>query len=128
MTSGLGIALAQRDEISTSITDLLAQVMPGVVQVRSGERGIGTGIVWSADGTILTNHHVVAGERRQQIKVKLEDGREFTAKVTDLNPQLDLARLQIPATGLAAVTVGDSPSLRVGELVLAIGHPWGRPN
>lgn len=128
MTSGLSAVLGQANEISNSIQNLLDQILPGVVQVRSGERGIGTGVVWSADGMVITNHHVVAGERRHQIKVQLGDGREFAAKVTDLNPQLDLARLEIPASGLAALAVGDSSRLRVGELVLAVGHPWGMPN
>ena len=128
MVSGLSKVVGRRDELSSSIKDLLDQILPGVVQVRSGERGIGTGVVWSAGGTIITNHHVVAGERRHQIKIALGDGREFAAKVTDLNPQFDLARLQIPVSGLSALKVGDSTRLRIGELVLAIGHPWGMPN
>lgn len=117
------------EAVSTAIAQMIAGVMPGVVQVWSGRRGAGSGIIWRADGGILTNYHVIAAsERGAPIQVQLPDGRSFDAKVTSRNPSLDLAMLQIAAQDLPAVPVGDSSHLRVGELVFAIGHPWGQKN
>ncbi len=128
MTLQFEVAPNQGDTLSASIQEVIDRVLPGVVQVRSGGRGIGAGVIWGSDGVIITNHHVVVGENRGKIRVYLADGREFEAQVTDLNPQLDLARLQIPVADLPALPVGDSTRLRVGELTLAIGHPWGIPS
>jgi len=112
---------------SAAIAEMIARVKPGVVQVHSGRHGAGSGIVWRANGGILTNFHVIAaGERGAPIQVLLPDGRSFDARVLDRNPALDLAMLAIDAQDLPAVPVGDSSRLRVGELVFAIGHPWGQ--
>jgi len=97
-----------------------------VVQVRSGGRGIGAGVVWRPDGLVLTNHHVVAGGRRNTT-VALRDGRTFDADVVKSSRSLDLALIRLDeALDLPSAPVGDSDALRVGELVYAIGHPWGR--
>jgi len=103
---------------------MIDQVRPSVVQVQSGGRGGGTGVIWHATGTIITNAHVI-GES-QQINVALLDGRRFAARVRSSNPALDLAILEIDADGLPAALVDDTSRLRVGELVFAIGHPWGQ--
>jgi serine protease Do len=97
-----------------------------VVQVRSGGRGIGAGVVWSPDGLVVTNHHVVAGGRRN-VTVALHDGRTFDAEVVKSSGSMDLALLRPSgeAMNLPAAPIGDSDALRVGELVYAIGHPWG---
>jgi serine protease Do len=97
-----------------------------VVQVRSGGRGIGAGVIWDPDGLVMTNHHVVAGGRRN-VTVALHDGRTFDAEVVKSSGSLDLALLRLSgeATNLPAAPIGDSDALRVGELVYAIGHPWG---
>jgi len=91
-------------------------------QVFVGERGAGSGVVWSADGLILTNAHVA---RASEARVELWDGRQFEARVTARDPRRDLAALRIPAEGLDAATPGDSSALRPGELVIAIGSPLG---
>jgi len=98
-----------------------------VVQVRSGGRGIGAGVIWDPDGLVLTNHHVVAGGGRT-IRADLHDGRVFDAGVVKSsgNPDLALLKLAGDAPDLPAAPVGDSDALRVGELVYAVGHPWGR--
>jgi serine protease Do len=86
-------------------------------------------VIWGDDGLILTNHHVVAGGRRgARVQVVLHDGRTFEAEVVERGRDLDLALLRFKeAPGdLPATPVGDSDKLRVGELVYAIGHPWGR--
>lgn len=112
-------------DISAEMEALAASAAPSVVQVVSGERGAGGGIIWRADGAILTNHHVVAG--REQSQVLFPDGRRLPATVVNRNPQLDLALLRVEAEGLPAALVDDSATLRVGELLFAIGHPWGMP-
>lgn len=109
---------------SAELEAVVQQVLPSVVQVSDGRRGAGTGVIWRTDGVILTNYHVVAGQ--QEIWVELRDGRTFPAKVLNVNEAADLALIQIDATDLPAAEVDDSSTLRVGELVVAIGHPWGQ--
>lgn len=97
-----------------------------VVQVRSGGRGIGAGVIWPGDGLVVTNYHVVAGGRGN-VKVALHDGRTLDADLMKSSRSLDLALLRVGRdTDLPAALIGDSDALRVGELVYAIGHPWGR--
>ena len=106
---------------------MIEDAQRSVVQVRSGGRGIGAGVIWRPDGLVMTNHHVVAGGRRD-VKVALQDGRTFGAEVVKSSRSLDLALLKLEGghEDLPAAPVGDSDALRVGELVYAIGHPWGR--
>ncbi|HMO59657.1 MAG TPA: trypsin-like peptidase domain-containing protein [Roseiflexaceae bacterium] len=112
--------------IATTLAPLVEKVRPSVVQVRSGRRGQGTGVIWRRDGAILTNDHVVAGAQGK-LRILLDDGRHFDAEVAARNPQHDLALLRISADDLPAATIGDSTQLRIGELVFALGHPWGQP-
>jgi serine protease Do len=84
---------------------------------------LGSGVIVQSDGTILTNHHVIDGA--QQIKVELVDHRIFDAKVIGSDPPSDLAVLKIDAKELAALTLGDSDRVRVGDVALAIGNPLG---
>lgn len=109
---------------SAELEQVVEKVLPSVVQVTDGRRGAGTGVIWRTDGVVLTNYHVVAGQR--EILVELRDGRTFPAKVLNYNEAADLALLQVEATQLPAAEVDDSSTLRVGELVVAIGHPWGQ--
>lgn len=85
--------------------------------------GEGSGFVISEDGYIVTNHHVVGDADR--VRVYLEDGREFTAKIVGSDPQTEIALIKVDATGLPTLQLGDSERLRVGEWVLAIGSPFG---
>lgn len=118
-------AFALPEVVSSVVVQMIDQVRPGVVQVRSGRRGGGAGVIWRANGGILTNYHVVAGDRTP-VQVILADGHALDAKVVNSNPSLDLALLEVAASDLPAAPVGDSSRLRVGELVFAIGHPWGQ--
>jgi Do/DeqQ family serine protease len=93
---------------------------PPVEQQRSA---LGSGVIVSADGYILTNHHVVDGA--EQIKVDLNDNRTLDAKVVGSDPPSDLAVLKIDATSLPVLPLGDSDRVRVGDVVLAIGNPLG---
>jgi Do/DeqQ family serine protease len=85
--------------------------------------GLGSGVIISTDGYVLTNHHVVDGA--EQIKVDLNDGRTLDAKVVGSDPPSDLAVLKIDATNLPVLALGDSDKVRVGDVVLAIGNPLG---
>jgi serine protease Do len=89
------------------------------------EQILGSGVIVSPDGYILTANHVVSGE--EEIKVAFGDGskKEYTAKVVGTDPQTDIAVLKIDATNLPAITLGDSDQLEVGDVVLAIGNPYG---
>ena len=88
----------------------------------------GSGVVISADGEILTNHHVIEGWRGAKdptLLVKLADGKEYTAKVVGKDKDLDIALIKIEGTHMPFAKLGDSDSLRVGEWVVAIGNPLG---
>jgi len=87
---------------------------------------LGSGFIISTDGYILTNAHVV--EAADEINVKLNDKREFKAKVIGSDKRTDIALIKIDATGLPAVKFGDPNRLKVGEWVIAIGSPFGFEN
>jgi len=87
------------------------------------ERSLGSGVIVSPDGYIITNNHVVDGAT--DIKVSLQDRREFRAKLVGTDPKTDVAVLKIPATGLKALELGNSTATRVGEFAIAIGNPFG---
>src|SRR3984957_15385894 len=85
--------------------------------------GTGSGVIVSKDGYIITNNHVVDGA--DTIKVKLNDGREFTGKVVGRDPRSDIAVIKIKADDLPFITIADSDKIEVGDLCLAIGNPFG---
>jgi serine protease Do len=130
---------------SVSIADVAERVLPSVVTVATTVRqrqptglpfffgqpqerqgqGIGSGVIVSKDGYILTNNHVVA--EAKEIKVTISDKREFDATVVGTDPKSDLAVIKIKGSpqGLVAAEFGDSSKLRLGDVVLAIGNPLG---
>ncbi len=87
------------------------------------EAGVGSGVIISPDGYILTNNHVVDGAT--DVLVTLPDRREFKAKVIGADSKTDIAVIRIDAANLPAITVGDSAKLQIGDSVLAIGNPYG---
>lgn len=107
--------------ISKSAASVVAQASQSVVRVDARRRHPASGIVWSADGLILTAHHVV--RRDDEIRVGLADGRELPATLVGRDPSTDLALLRVEATGLTAAAWREEGSLGVGELVLALGRP-----
>src|SRR4030095_1763820 len=106
------------------IDELVQRVMPALVIVRGHRFGAGAGIVWDANGLILTNNHVVG---RHPPIVLLQDDREYESKLVARDPDVDLALLSIDATDLMPLKPA-SASPRVGEMVFAFGHPWGQRN
>src|SRR6202522_373007 len=87
------------------------------------EQALGSGVIVTPDGTILTNNHVIDGA--SDIKVQLSDKREFKAKLVGADPKTDIAVLKIEASGLPTLPLGDSSQLNVGDLIFAIGDPFG---
>ena len=106
-------------------TDALDRVRPSIVRVHGRGPGAAAGVAWRPDA-IVTNHHVVAGARRV-LRVLTTDGRTHAARVLALSRQVDLALLEVAGADLVPAPVGQSARLRVGELVFAVGHPWGQP-
>jgi serine protease Do len=87
------------------------------------QSSLGSGVITSSDGYILTNNHVIAGA--DQVKVALPDKRDFTARVVGTDPRSDIAVLKVDATGLPTISIGDSEKVKVGDIALAFGDPFG---
>ncbi len=142
-------AIGQATRLSDAFADVAERVSPSVVTIkveskRQGQgqgqgmfgmpfmhpqepeglqKGSGSGVIFRADGAVLTNNHVV--EHATRIDVQLKDGRTFRARVAGTDPAVDLAVLKIDAKALPAASFADSAKARVGEWVLAIGAPFG---
>jgi len=110
--------------MAAQTTELISTLRRNVVLVR-GRDGHGAGVAWGAPsgaGLIVTNDHVVRGDRAV---VETADGRQLEARVTARDRENDLALLSVPGLALRAAPIGDARALRVGDLIIAVGHPWG---
>jgi serine protease Do len=119
------LASGQAEEIEMGIAglgEIAESVRRYTCLVQPGGRGAGSGVIWSSDGTIITNAHVV---RSPRVEVTLWDGREFTAEVVSRDTRRDLAALHISADDLPAATAADSSRVRAGEVAIAVGNPLG---
>jgi serine protease Do len=103
--------------------DQFGQMLPPHQLGPQREHGLGSGVIVTKDGYILTNNHVV--DHASEVKVTLQDGREFTAKVIGRDPKSDIAVVKIDAKNLPLVPMADSDKVQVGDVVLAVGNPFG---
>jgi serine protease Do len=112
------------DAYSQAVTSAAERVGPAVVKVQPSRRrqGMGSGVIFDSSGRILTNEHVVRGAG--SVTVTLTDGRRFPAAVVGADPSVDIAVLQVPMKDLPVAEL-HSGSLRPGQLVVAIGNPYG---
>ncbi|MGH8717102.1 MAG: S1C family serine protease, partial [Burkholderiales bacterium] len=125
------------DAYSQAVVDAVDKVGPSVVKIdvkktaarsgkntaREGAQGSGSGVIFTHDGFILTNSHVATHAR--ELEVTLTDGRLFQADLIGDDPDTDLAVIRISAPNLVPAHLGDSHSIRVGQLAIAIGNPFG---
>ena len=114
------------DAFSQVVVRVAEALRPAVVNLRVGagrHQGGGSGILFTPDGFLLTNHHVVRGHDR--IRVRMNDGTELAGRVVGNDPWTDLAVVQADGAKLPCASFGDSAALRVGQLVVAIGSPLG---
>src|SRR5215470_946891 len=118
------------DAYSRVIVTVAKELGPAVVNLRAEGRdgsrrsgGSGSGFLFTPDGFLLTNHHVVRGSER--LRVRLNDGREVNGRVVGADPWTDVAVVQADASGFPHATLGVSAEVRVGQLVVAIGSPFG---
>lgn len=106
-----------------AINPLFRQYFGDLPERESRQEGLGSGVIVSPDGFILTNNHVIEGA--DELKVTLADDRDFSARVVGTDPKTDVAVLKIEAEGLPVLTLADSDRVRVGDIVFAVGNPLG---
>jgi S1-C subfamily serine protease len=137
-SSPVGATVSARQPVtideSSAIIDVAAKAGPAVVKITTSgsattefgtipETGVGSGVIYNPNGWILTNRHVVEGGNA--LSVELKDGRVFAGEVYGIDTLTDLAIVKIDGTDLPTASLGDSESLKVGQLVIAIGSPLG---
>jgi S1-C subfamily serine protease len=114
------------DAFSRAVVTVAEKLRPAVVNLRVGRGdrgGSGSGVLFTPDGFLLTNHHVVQGH--DTVRVRLSDGTELTGRVVGNDPWTDLAVVQADGDSFTHATLGDSAKLKVGQLAVAIGSPLG---
>lgn len=109
--------------LSERAVEVTGRVRQSLVTVLGRRQGAGAGVIWSKDGMILTNAHVI---NHRDPQVRLADGRMVTGRLIERDHEIDLALIEIDAYELASIQSVQRGSVRVGEIVYAIGHPWGQ--
>lgn len=122
-------------QLNSDLGEFADRVRKSLVQVTAGHHGSGSGVVFNSDGLVVTNAHVVSGKGRRRstgdrLQVTLTDGVVVTAELLAKDEDSDVAVLKVEGADgdlseLYPIEVGDSRSLRAGQWVMAIGHPWG---
>ena len=110
------------NRLDSDLADVAQKARGSLVRIHNGVRGAGTGTIWHPEGLIVTNAHVAG---HGPLRVALPDGRSLPARLLASDAVNDIAAITVVASGLPAVELGESRRLRPGNIVLAIGHPWG---
>jgi serine protease Do len=123
-TSGVDLPTILTEDIAA----VYQKIRKSLVMVHNGRRGAGAGVVWRDGGVVVTNYHVI---HRGRPRIAFLDGGEFSSRVLAKTKHFDLALLEIilPESGahqISVASIADSRKLRVGQLALAFGHPWGQ--
>ena len=115
------------DRLNGQMAAVIDNARRSLVQVHNGRRGNGAGTILHPDGLIVTNAHVVQGRspRGGSPQITLADGRTMPGRLLAYDEKRDLAAVQIEATSLPVITLGNGDGLRAGQMVVALGHPWG---
>lgn len=117
------VQTASPSELSRGFIDAAKRVKPAVVHIKLAKGATGSGVIVSQDGYIVTNNHVASFSN--EIRVKLSDLREFTARRIGVDPRTDLALIKVEAQNLPYAMFGDSSKVEQGEWVIALGSPFG---
>jgi S1-C subfamily serine protease len=107
--------------LSSELAGIVERVAPSIVRIEDGSRLTATGLIWSAEGVIVTTSHGV--ERDEDLAVERADGTVLPATLVGRDPDTDIAVLRVAATGLPAITPADANEVKVGQLALALGRP-----
>ncbi len=111
--------------VGAAFGEVIEKLRRSTVQLKAQRNASGSGVIWSRDGRIVTNAHVIEGRSQGGVEVELWDGRRLAGQVVNKDVRRDLAVVQVDGSGLSAATAGDSSTLRAGELVIAVGNPLG---
>jgi len=111
--------------VGDAFGEVVEKLRRSTVQVKAHRNGSGSGVIWSRDGRIVTNAHVVEGESAGTVEVEFWDGRRLPGRIVNRDRRRDLAVLQVEGANFLPAIPGDSNALRAGELVIAVGNPWG---
>jgi serine protease Do len=117
--------MTTKNNLNGQFSELVDEVRRSLVIVQNRQAGGAAGILWDESGLILTNAHVLG---HKPPIITLANDRQFEAEALGIDPEIDLAILKIAPVDLPPARIGDSTKVRVGELVFAIGHPWGQRN
>lgn len=109
--------------LTLELSAVIERIRRSLVVIRNGQRGFGAGIVWRRGGYVVTNAHVL--EKARHVQVILPDGSILPARIITRDGEIDLALLKVDADQVPAAMIVDARGLRVGEYVMAVGHPWG---
>lgn len=120
-----------------AIAEVVTRIRRSVVVVENGRSGAGAGVIWRPDGYVVTNYHVIAGGNGRSAstaRLTLASGRRLPARLIAVEPEIDMALLKVEDSlddpkrfgDLPPALIADSRDLRVGQIVLAVGHPWGQ--
>jgi serine protease Do len=109
--------------LAEAMTTVVERVKRSLVAVQNGRHGAGAGVLWRAGGYIVTNFHVAG---RGSLQVIMGDGRTYVARRVAGDSEIDMALLQVDEPDLPVAMIADGRAVRVGQVVLAIGHPWGQ--